>query len=138
MGSLPKPRVTPARPFLNSVVDLAGPIDLRLSKGRGCKTQKGYIVIFICMVTRAIHIEIVTGLTAQEFIASFKRFVGHRGKCKNIWSDNATNLTASNKELMSSFERSFEQVRKEIEELLANDGTTWHHIPAAAPHFGGL
>lgn len=138
MGSLPDARVTPCKPFLHSGVDFAGPIDLRLSKGRGCKTQKGYIAIFICMVTKAIHIEIVTSLNTQDFIAAFKRFVARRGHCSDMWSDNGTNLTAGNKELKSLFDKSTENIQQEIENTLANDGTTWHHIPPSAPHFGGL
>lgn len=138
MGSLPQVRVTPTRAFQHSGVDFAGPIDLRLSKGRGCKTQKGYLSIFVCMVTRAIHIEIVTSLTAIDFVAAFKRFVARRGRCSDIWSDNATNFIAGNKELINQFEKSIGQVHSEIENLLANDRTTWHHIPASGPHFGGL
>lgn len=66
----PGHRVTPSRPFLHSAVDYAGPIDFRMSKGRGCKPYKGYIAIFICMVTKAIHIEIVTGLDCEAFVAA--------------------------------------------------------------------
>lgn len=71
MGSLPEYRVTPSKPFSKSSVDFAGPIDLRMSKGRENKTQKGYLAIFVCLVTRAIHTEIVTSLYAQDFIAAF-------------------------------------------------------------------
>ncbi|CAK1588027.1 unnamed protein product [Parnassius mnemosyne] len=138
MGSLPDAHVTPCKPFLNSGVDFAGPIDLRLSKGRGCKIQKGYIAIFICMVTKAIHIEIVTSLNTQNFIAAFKPFVARRGHCLNIWSDNGTNLPAGNKELRKLFDKSTENLESEIKNILVNDGTTWHHIPPSAPHFGGL
>lgn len=138
MGSLPPVRVTPTRAFQHSGVDFAGPIDLRLSKGRGCKTQKGYLSIFVCMVTRAIHIEIVTSLTAIDFVSAFKRFVARRGRCSDIWSDNATNFIAGNKELNNQFGTTIRQVRSDIENLLANDRTTWHHIPASGPHFGGL
>lgn len=55
-----------------------------------------------------------------------------------MWSDNATNFVAGNKELITQFETTIGQVRSEIENLLANDRTTWHHIPASAPNFGGL
>ncbi|XP_029176639.1 uncharacterized protein LOC114944769 [Nylanderia fulva] len=47
MGDLPRTRVTPGRPFLHTGVDLAGPIWLRTTKGRGHKAHKGFLVIFV-------------------------------------------------------------------------------------------
>ncbi|CAK1600556.1 unnamed protein product [Parnassius mnemosyne] len=75
MGQSPACRVTPARPFLRSGVDFAGPINIRVSKGRGNKSYKGFIGLFICIVTKAIHLEVVSDLTAESFIAAFKRLV---------------------------------------------------------------
>ncbi|XP_063630296.1 uncharacterized protein LOC134801610 [Cydia splendana] len=138
MGQLPAPRVTPHRAFLNSGVDYAGPVQLRTSKGRGHTSTKGYICLFICMSTRAIHLEAVTDLTAQAFIAAFRRFVARRGRCLHLWSDNGTNFVKADKELRDMFAKSNSSVTKEIAELLANDGTTWHFIPPKAPNFGGL
>lgn len=63
MGELPSVRVIPSRPFLHSGVDYAGPINLRVSKGRGHKSYKGYICLFVCMTTRAVHLEAVSDLT---------------------------------------------------------------------------
>lgn len=48
MGQLPPSRFVRARPFLHTGVDLAGPIILRTLRGRGAKTYKGYIVVFVC------------------------------------------------------------------------------------------
>lgn len=138
MADLPQQRVTPTRPFLHAGVDFAGPIDLRMSKGRGCKTYKGYICIWICMASKAIHIEIVSSLDSESFVAAFKRFTARRGHCSHIWSDNATNFTAGNKQLRDLFETHLETVKNQIYDQLARDGTTWHHIPASSPHIGGL
>lgn len=138
MADLPTPRVVPSRPFMHAGVDFAGPISLRMSKGRGCKTYKGYLSIFVCMSTKAIHIEIVSSLDSESFVAAFKRFTARRGHCSDIWSDNATNFIAGNKLLKDMLQGQIEQVKHEIFSQLARDGTTWHNIPAAAPHFGGL
>lgn len=62
MGDLPSFRVKPARPFLNSGVDFAGPIQILIKKGRGAQTSKAYIAIFVCMSTKAIHLELVADL----------------------------------------------------------------------------
>lgn len=59
MGDLPADRITPSRPFFNCGVDFAGPIVTLLNKGRGRKTTKSYIALFICFATKAIHLEAV-------------------------------------------------------------------------------
>ena len=49
MGSLPVSRLQPSRPFLKSGVDYAGPLLLRIAKGRGHKSYKGYVAVFVCL-----------------------------------------------------------------------------------------
>ncbi|KAJ0169553.1 hypothetical protein K1T71_014738 [Dendrolimus kikuchii] len=138
MGQLPSPRVTPSRPFSNSGVDFAGPINVRISKGRGQHAYKGYICLFVCMATKAIHIEVVSDLTTQGFLAAFKRFVSRRGYCSNLWSDNGTNFVGASRELDKLFYVEKSGLHKDLAETLATNGTTWHFIPPHSPNFGGL
>lgn len=138
MADLPRSRVTVARPFERTGCDYAGPINIRVSKGRGCKSYKGYIALFVCMVTRSIHLEAVSSLTTEGFLAAFKRFVGRRGPCREIWSDNGSNFVGASKELRILFQQGETSIMKEIAEALANEGTEWHFIPPRAPNFGGL
>lgn len=133
MGQLPAVRINPHRAFLNSGVDYAGPILIRTSKGRGHQAAKGYICLFICMSTRAIHLEAVTDLTTEAFIAAYRRFVARRGRCLHLWSDNGTNFVGAAKELKTLLWKS-----NDIGEVLANEGTTWHFIPPRMPNCGGL
>lgn len=60
MSDLLSQRVTPSRPFLNTGVDYAGPVWLRTSKGRGHKASKAFLAVFVCLCTRAIHLEVVS------------------------------------------------------------------------------
>lgn len=138
MGQLPSSRVTPARPFCHSGVDFAGPINIRASKGRGHQSYKGYVCLFVCMVTKAIHLEAVSDLSAQGFIAGFKRFVGRRGLVTDMWSDNGTNFVGASKELCHLVAAEKSSVAVDIREWLSNNGTKWHFIPPHAPNFGGL
>ncbi|RVE42242.1 hypothetical protein evm_013101 [Chilo suppressalis] len=138
MGQLPAVRVNPHRAFTNSGVDYAGPILMRASKGRGHHTTKGYICLFVCMSTRAIHLEAVTDLTSQAFIAAFRRFVARRGYCSHLWSDNGTNFVGAAKELKFLFKGGKDSVTQEVAAVLANEGTTWHFIPPKMPNCGGL
>ena len=133
MGSLPSVRCVPARAFINSGVDYAGPVNLKTTKGRGHRSYKGYICLFICMVTRAIHLEVVSDMTTQAFLAAFKRFVSRRGHCAHLWSDNGTTFVGAARELQD-----LTVVQQNISEHLARAGTEWHFIPPRAPNFGGL
>jgi hypothetical protein len=63
MGDLPKDRVQPARPFLSSGVDFGGPVYLKEGRGRGKRTVKGYIALFVCFATKALHLELVGGIS---------------------------------------------------------------------------
>ena len=88
MGELPKSRMTISRPFTTTGVDFAGPLTLKASKGRCNKTTKAWVALFICFSTRAIHLELVSELSVEAFIAALKRFVSRRGKPTDIYSDN--------------------------------------------------
>ncbi|XP_029154848.1 uncharacterized protein LOC114929767 [Nylanderia fulva] len=78
MGNLPRDRVTPTRPFLSTGLDYAGPILLRTSKGRGHRAHKGYIAVFVCFWSKAIHLEVVSDYTSEAFIAALRRFISRR------------------------------------------------------------
>ncbi|UYV61138.1 hypothetical protein LAZ67_1003547 [Cordylochernes scorpioides] len=137
MSDLPKERLTPGKPFSISGVDYAGPVSLRLSKGRGRKTEKGYICLFVCFVTRAVHLELVTDASTPTFMLAFKRFVARRGHCTRLYSDQGTNFVGAARQLRSCFYLAQNQL-KELAAVLANDGTEWRFNPPGAPHFGGL
>ncbi|XP_026747596.1 uncharacterized protein LOC113508709 [Trichoplusia ni] len=77
------------------------------------------------MATRTIHLEAVSDLTSQGFLAAFKRFVARRGYCADL--ELKTLLTAEKSSVV-----------KEIAEWLGDNGTKWHFIPPHAPNFGGL
>ena len=81
---LPSFRVSEALPFAYIGVDFAGPLYVR-----GSERSKVWICLFNSCVVRAIHLEIVSELTAQAFIRCFKRFTARRGLPHKVISDNA-------------------------------------------------
>ncbi|CAG7826307.1 unnamed protein product, partial [Allacma fusca] len=100
MGDLPPQRVNQARAFLKSGVDYAGPIQIRRSLGpRNTQLVKSYICIFVCLTTHAIHLEPVSDLTTDAFVAALKRFVSRRGLCSDMFSDCGSNFVGADKEL---------------------------------------
>nr|XP_022908285.1 uncharacterized protein LOC111419670 [Onthophagus taurus] len=136
MGDLPSQRVTPAPPFSTTGVDYAGPFLLKDRKGRGSKTSKCYICLFVCFITRAIHLELVSDLTSECFIAALRRFVGRRGKPSQIFSDNGTNFVGANRELHEL--GTFLQGSNQLTDVIENESINWSFIPPNSPHFDGL
>lgn len=118
MGQLPSSRMSISRPFHYTGVDYPGPIQVKCSKGMGMKSQKGWIAIFICLTTRAVHIEIVSDLTPQTFLAAFQRFAARRGLPHTMYSDNGTTFQGADKELQDLFQRNSEFLSSTIKEKL--------------------
>ena len=79
MGNLPEGRVTQSGPFSRCGLDYAGPFQIKASKGRGMRTSKGYLAIFVCLATKAVHMEVVGDLTTESFLAAERRFSGRCG-----------------------------------------------------------
>lgn len=139
MGDLPKSRLRPARPFANCGIDYAGPFNVKVSKIRGHVVVKAYLCVFICFVTKAVHLELVSDLTTHSFLNCFRRFVARRGLCSNVYSDNATNFKGADKELqdMYNFLKN-KKTQDRFSEYFSQCGIKWHFIPPRSPHFGGL
>ena len=72
MGNLPKPRVIQSMPFSHVGIDYAGPIKIRPSSGRGRISVKGYIVVFVCFTTKAVHLEAVSSYDTAYFMNAFE------------------------------------------------------------------
>jgi len=76
MEDFPAVRVSPpSRSFAHSGVDYAGPIKVCASSGRGIKSHKAYISLFICLATRTIHLELVNDYSISAFMQASKDFV---------------------------------------------------------------
>ncbi len=136
MGQLPTCRVTPQRAFLHSGVDYAGPFPVKAQAGRGWKTIKSWMALFVCMASKAVHLEMVDSLSTEAFLAAFRRFVSRRGMCAHMYSDCGTNFVGADKELQRYFAE--EKTRADISKVVESDGVTWHFLPPGAPHHGGL
>lgn len=135
MGDLPKKRATPCKPFTYTGIDYAGPIEIKEYLKTRTNKRKCWIAIFVCLNTRAIHIDIVTDLTSDAFIQCFKRFVGRRGHCEKLISDNATTFVGANRELKAALEK---WNTDETHLYLNSFGTSWEFMTAGAPHQGGI
>lgn len=138
MGHLPEPRITMSRPFCHVGVDFAGPLSIKISPGRGTRTTKGYVCVFICLATRAIHLEPVSELSTQAFLAALRRFSGRRGVSSHIYSDCGTNFVGASRKLKNEYDEWVSYLNDDVKDVLASTGTQWHFIPPGSPNFGGL
>ncbi|KAJ8685412.1 hypothetical protein QAD02_021205, partial [Eretmocerus hayati] len=102
MGPLPAIRTRPARPFAHYGVDFAGHFWIKASQGREMKSFKGYVAIFVCLVVKAIHLELVSDLTTTAFLTALRRFAARRGMCGVMYSDNATTYEGGENRTTSS------------------------------------
>ena len=139
MGELPSTRIQTSRPFLATGVDYAGPISLRLGPPRSKTITKGYIAIFVCFETKAVHIEVVTSLSTEAFLAALRRFIARRGKPRTICSGNGTifQVAANEFHAICKMLQSTSQMAT-VPDFLATEGCEWKFIPPHGPHFGGL
>ena len=125
---LPKERLIYKTPFAVCGVDYSGPHEVRHGRGRA----KVWIVLFTCMVSRAIYITIVPDLTAEKFLAALKALAWRHTHPRVLMSDNATCFTAASKILKELSEQ------EKVMNVLNNKGTTWIFTPTNAPWFGAV
>lgn len=152
MGDLPSCRVTQAEAFVRTGLDFAGPFEIRKAPGRPPSTRaykdvrtqkeieaqtttmKAWILIFTCMVTRAVHIDVCVGLKMEEFLAAFSRFVNRKGRCMELFSDNALTFIGADNELKRVLTEWSENIPAAE---MAKFQTVWKYITPSAPHQGG-
>ena len=139
MGELPIERVTPGPVFEKTGVDYAGPILTKLGHTRKPTIVKSYICVFVSLTVKAVHLEVVSDLTTEAFIACLRRFIARRGKPSLIWSDNGTNFlgTANEIKRLTQFLNQ-KATRGSISDFLSSQMIEWKFISQRAPHFGGL
>lgn len=91
------------------------------------------------MSIKAVHLEVVSDLTSDGFIAALKRFAARRGLPERIYSDNGTNFVGANNQLKEMYALLNSEQHKELVNRFASEHRIiWNFIPPAAPHFGGL
>ncbi|XP_075162826.1 uncharacterized protein LOC142235455 [Haematobia irritans] len=138
MAPLPLDRCTITPPFHVTGLDFAGPFELRTSHLRKAPVVKGYVSVFVCFSTKAIHLEPCSDLSSPAFEATFARFVGRRGLPRRVVSDNGRNFVGASRVLLREFSKFIKSATKDISDKYGAHGFEWNFIPPHAPHMGGL
>lgn len=133
MADLPEDRVQSAPPFTYCAVDYFGPWYVK----EGRRQLKRYGVLFTCMASRAVHLEVANSLTTDSFINAYRRFVGRRGPVRQIRSDQGTNFVGARNELQEALsELDHEKVRQELLKRNCDWVNYKMNVPHAS-HMGG-
>lgn len=137
MGDLPEMRLKPTFPFQVSTVDYCGHFWLKANP-RGTIKTKGFVSVFQCATTRAIHLELAGDLSSDSFINCLYRFVGRRGAISDLYSDNGTNFKGAERKLNELYEMFQDQEESDkVRNWCERKQIQWHFIPPQCPHMGG-
>ena len=127
-GQLPEFRIDiTSPPFTHTGIDIFGPL-----KVATVTAGKKYGLIFCCATTRAVHLELLLGMTAVEVFQALLRFIARRGVPSLIFSDNGTQLVALKKQLLTLIDE-LKNLHPEFELR-----TKWIHLTPASPWRGGF
>ncbi|XP_071819881.1 uncharacterized protein [Apostichopus japonicus] len=132
MADLPTSRITPDEPpFTRVGVDFFGPFNVK----QGRSLVKRYGVVFTCFAIRAVHLEVAHALDTDSCINALRRFIARRGQVGEIWSDNGTNLVATDRELKRSIQEwNDSKIRSEMLQV----NVDWKYSPPTGSHYGGV
>ena len=74
MSDLPPDRLEPGPPFSIVGVDVFGPWNIMTRRSRGgCGQSKRWAVMFSCLTTRAVHIELIDEMSSSALINAVRR-----------------------------------------------------------------
>lgn len=132
MAELPPARLAAfTRPFTYTGVDYFGPYYVKVNRS----VVPRYGVLFTCLTTRAIHLEVADSLNTSSCINATRRFSTHKGKAREFFSDNGTNFHGADNELKKEFEK-LNQDR--IQQEFTSTEQKWTFNPPTASHMGGV
>ncbi|XP_062600609.1 uncharacterized protein LOC134262251 [Saccostrea cucullata] len=135
MADLPEDCCKPCPPFSFVGVDTFGPWPVVHHRTRGgSSSQKHWAILFICFVTRAIHIEVIEELTSGAFINALRRFIAVHGQITQFRSDRGTNFIGA----VNDLDIDAELIENgPVSKFLSDSRIVWKFNPPHAPHMGG-
>ncbi|XP_014824793.1 PREDICTED: uncharacterized protein LOC106904820 [Poecilia mexicana] len=129
MADLPPERLKVCPPFTYVGVDVFGPWSVTARRTRGGHSEsKRWAMLFSCMTSRAVHIELIESLDTSSTINALRRFFALRGPAKQLRSDCGTNFIGACKEL---------QMDTRMQKYLTDQECVWEFNPPHASHMGG-
>ena len=131
MADLPASHVTPSPPFSYSGMDCFGPFHTK----QGRKEYKRYGLIFTCLSSRAVNVEILEDLTTDAFMNALWCFIDILGAVRQIRSDQGTNFVGAKNELTKGL---MEVNKNRLTAYLAEKQCDFTMNVPDASHIGGV
>ncbi len=130
MADLPPARLRLCKPpFYSTGMDCFGPYTVRI----GRRTEKRWGIIFKCLTTRCVHLDLISHKNTDSFLMALRRFIARKGKPFELLSDRGTNFIGGNKELLEAYQ----SLTPDLQAALARQKISFKFNPPHAPHFGG-
>ena len=98
MGCIPADRLKPAPAWSYTSIDIFGPFQIKGETNKRSRS-KCYGIIFNCMLTRAVHLDLAVDYSTDAFLLVLRRFMTIRGHPIKLRSDHGSQLVAASKEL---------------------------------------
>ena len=105
-------------------------------RGVDREIQKAFGVIFACLSTRTLHLEVCSDAITDKFLLEFRRFVARRGAPQSILSDNAKQFILADRLLKEQFRIII--LGDRVQDYSTRIGTTWKFITERAPWRGAV
>ena len=132
MPPLPTERVSVAAPFMNTGIDYFGPLYIKAKDD----TQKVWVCLYTCLVTRAVHLELMQDMSTQHFLLGFRRFIARHGKPNKVLSDNASHFKLAAETVDKLWTNILQE--NDVVSYVANENIQWKFIVELAPWMGGF
>ena len=127
MADLPEDRMEMTPPFTYCGLDCIGPFYVKEAR----KELKKYGLLFTCMCSRAVHIEMLDDLTTDAFINALRAFIAIRGNVRQLRCDQGTNFVGAKREFMNAM--------KDLDhEQLKEHGCEFKMNTPSSSHMGGV
>jgi len=129
MAPMAEARLGPAPIFNSTAVDLFGPMEYKdMVKKR--VTGKGWGVIFVCMASSAIHIELTESYSTDSFLQALRRFMCLHGTPSRFQSDQGDQLVAASKQV-------HQWDFSDVDNWCKEKKIEWNVVPTGAQHMNG-
>ena len=133
MAPLPAARLNPSPSWSHTSLDLFGPFTTR---GEVQKRTRGkaFGLVLTCLVSRALHLDLIVDYSTDAFLQAFRRFMSLRGMPKCVYSDPGSQLEGASNELQKMIE-GLDQTR--LKEFGVTNAMDWKFTSADAPWQNG-
>lgn len=131
MSELPREHCEVSAPFMFCGMDCFSPFITK----RGCKECKRYGLIFTCLSSRAVYLEMLEDMSTDAFINALRCFISLRGAVCQLRCDQGTNFVGAKNEFKEALKQCDTEASKAF---LADKQCEFIFSAPSASHAGGV